>query len=125
MDRKKKIRLVVIIPVIATLVVLGGVVYLALQAASGTPAPEGIEGIYERVEAEPGAVVGAEHADAGAVACDFGNFVGRPVDEAVLSGTARPYRVLPPGAMATMDHVPERINLHVNQDGVVTSVDCG
>jgi hypothetical protein len=44
--------------------------------------------------------------------CDFSAWVGRPVDEDAVKETGRPYRILPPGSMATMDYSPERINVH-------------
>lgn len=38
---------------------------------------------------------------------------------------ARTIRVLPPGAMATMDFRPDRLNIDVDDKGIVTSLRCG
>lgn len=57
--------------------------------------------------------------------CDFDHWTGKPVDEQALKETGRPYRILPPGSMATMDYVPERINVHTDEEGIVTKVKCG
>ncbi len=36
-----------------------------------------------------------------------------------------PYRVLPPGAAATMDNVPSRLNLDLDRAGRVINIRCG
>ncbi len=56
MNKKKKINVVVIFPVVVTVVLICGILYGVLQAAS-TPAPgtvgvEDIPAAYERVEAD-------------------------------------------------------------------------
>lgn len=58
-------------------------------------------------------------------ACDFAQWVGLPVDEEAVKATGRPYRILPPGAMATMDYSADRINLHTDEQGIVIDVRCG
>lgn len=60
-----------------------------------------------------------------APACEFGHWVGGPVPEDELEALGRPYRVLTPGAMATMDYLPERINVYTDDEGTVLRVDCG
>lgn len=57
--------------------------------------------------------------------CDFDAWVGEMVTGLELDTFARPYRVLEPGAMYTTDHVPERINIHVDEHGEVVGVTCG
>ena len=57
--------------------------------------------------------------------CEFSHWVGAPVDEAAVQAEGRPYRILPPGAMATMDYSPSRINLNTDDAGIVQSVTCG
>lgn len=57
--------------------------------------------------------------------CDFDHWTGKPVDEAAIKETGRPYRILPPGSMATMDYVEERINVYTDEDGIVKRVSCG
>lgn len=57
--------------------------------------------------------------------CDYEGWVGKPVDEAAAKETGRPYRILTPDSMMTMDHNPERINVVHDTDGKVTRVWCG
>jgi hypothetical protein len=42
-----------------------------------------------------------------------------------LKGAKRPYRVLKPGDMMTMDHAPARVNFDLNDAGTITRVWCG
>lgn len=60
-----------------------------------------------------------------AAACSFPQWVGKPIDETAVRRLGRPYRIVPPDAAVTMDHVPERINLHTDAKGIVTKVRCG
>ena len=67
-----------------------------------------------------------------AVSCDFAPWVGRKVSEDMLEsikgadgGQGRPYRILPPGSMMTMDHSPARINFDLDEAGIITRVWCG
>lgn len=57
--------------------------------------------------------------------CSYEDWVGQPVNEAAVKETGRPYRVLTPDSMMTMDHNPERINVVHDADGKVTRVWCG
>lgn len=57
--------------------------------------------------------------------CDFPQFIGQRVDEQALKATGRPYRILPPGASATMDFSPARINVEVDDADTVIRVSCG
>lgn len=64
----------------------------------------------------------------GSVDCDFSPWIGLPVDadmQAVLRTSNRPFRVLPPGAMMTMDHSPARVNFDLDAGGIITRVWCG
>lgn len=36
-----------------------------------------------------------------------------------------PVRILPPGAMMTMDHRPDRLNVELDENGNITRVWCG
>lgn len=61
-------------------------------------------------------------------ACDFAPWVGLPVGadmQAALRASNRPYRVLPPGSMMTMDHSPARVNFDIDERGIITRVWCG
>ena len=57
--------------------------------------------------------------------CDFSSMVGKAVDEGALKATGRPYRILPPGSMKTMDYAPARIDVETDDKNVVTAVTCG
>lgn len=57
--------------------------------------------------------------------CSFEGWVGQKVDEAAVKATGRPYRILTPDSMMTMDHNPERINVVHDADMTVTRVWCG
>lgn len=64
--------------------------------------------------------------------CEFPAWVGRPVDAAAIEaalrqkdGAMRRYRVVSPGAMMTMDYSPARVNIHIDENGIVIKVDCG
>jgi hypothetical protein len=37
----------------------------------------------------------------------------------------RPYRILPPNSMTTMDHIANRINVYIDGRGMVIKVRCG
>lgn len=57
--------------------------------------------------------------------CHFPEWVGKkpPIDQ--LKALGRPYRIIYPGQMVTQDHIENRINLHVNEDGIVMRIGCG
>lgn len=59
--------------------------------------------------------------------CDFEDWVGKPVGEVetAVKDTERPYRILTPDSVMTMDHSPDRINVVHDKDGKVTRVWCG
>ncbi len=132
--------------IVALVLVMGG----AGGGAAGGGGKDLLEGFPTRAEAPLPGVIGVQVADAeGRVvpssssspaqaaeervpptilapqSCDFPQFIGKPVDEAALKALGRPYRVLPPGAMATMDFSPVRINLETDDKGLVTRITCG
>lgn len=51
--------------------------------------------------------------------------VGTAWSEDLLATREAPMRVLRPGAMATTDHRPDRLNIHLDADGRVTMLRCG
>ena len=73
--------------------------------------------------------VGGDISAAGAVgACRFNYLVGMMADENVTQSLKQrrvQYRILPPGAMMTMDHSPSRLNLDVDDQGVIRRAWCG
>lgn len=65
---------------------------------------------------------------AGREACNYSYLVGLKPDRDVilsLKQKEKPYRILPPGSMMTMDHNPERINLDLDGEGTIRKVWCG
>lgn len=75
----------------------------------------------------------APAADPGTAVCDAGDlagFVGQPVtgaltDEARRRSGSRSLRVIKPGMPVTMDYRQDRLNVHVDDLGVVTQLTCG
>ncbi len=63
------------------------------------------------------------------ISCNFLHWIGEQAHGAEmqerLKETGRPYRILPPGSMATMDYSPNRINVHTDENGTITAVRCG
>lgn len=60
-------------------------------------------------------------------ACDYPHWIGQPGEavEKDLNAMGASYRLLPPGSAMTMDYQPDRINVEMNENGVVTRVFCG
>jgi len=56
---------------------------------------------------------------------DMSHLVGFAEQDVVLESLPGPVRVLRPGAVATMDMRPDRINLHVDDEGTIHRVSCG
>ena len=87
------------------------------------------------VEAAPPPPIGDMYGtgDEGATGCDLGaipSTIGEPFDEANVaqlqsdSGAQR-VRVLRPGDMATMDHRPDRLNVHLDDQDIIEDLRCG
>lgn len=53
------------------------------------------------------------------------DWIGQKVNNRALQKTGKPFRILTPDSMMTMDHNPERINVHVNENGIIEDVKCG
>ncbi|MBU2981248.1 hypothetical protein KO498_05425 [Lentibacter algarum] len=53
------------------------------------------------------------------------SFVVGMVAADVDFGTGHPVRILAPDSAMTMDHNPERLNVHTDKAGKITSLDCG
>jgi len=51
--------------------------------------------------------------------------IGQGVDTADLSGTKDDVRILPPGAIMTMDHRPRRLNVDLDDGGLIVRLWCG
>ncbi len=53
------------------------------------------------------------------------HLVGQPrdaFDDSSIDGTVR---ILPPGSMMTMDHRPDRLNIELDEDDIITRLWCG
>ena len=61
----------------------------------------------------------------GEIECHFSWWLGKKPDERAIKETGRPYRILPPGSMATMDYIHNRINIHTDENGMITMIRCG
>jgi hypothetical protein len=57
--------------------------------------------------------------------CDFDDWIGKAINKDAARETGRPFRILEPNSSATMDYIPERINIHTDSNGVVLKVICG
>jgi hypothetical protein len=52
-------------------------------------------------------------------------FYGQPAAKIAPSGFPGLYRILPVGAIVTQEYSAERVNFHLDQNGVVSNIDCG
>ena len=108
--------------------VLAGTVTMAMSGEGGNssaPAATTIEG-----SAGTGTAVGAAiPADDNKTPaeCSFNDWVGKAAAEAEAAAreTGRPFRMLPPGSVKTMDYRHDRINIELDGKGIVTKVNCG
>jgi hypothetical protein len=60
--------------------------------------------------------------------CDFDMYVGQkisPLIQGAIKAAGKAVRVLPPGAMMTMDYSTDRVNFDVDAQGIITRVWCG
>ena len=56
----------------------------------------------------------------------YPEWTGKKVDEIDLTILGdRPYRVLTPDSMMTMDYSPDRLNIQTDADGIIITTDCG
>ena len=60
----------------------------------------------------------------GCGAASYSDFLGRDASSLDLP-TDRPVRVVPPGAMVTMDYRADRVNIETDAFGIVTAITCG
>lgn len=73
---------------------------------------------------QPGTAEMSDAPDAcGATA--LASLVGTAAAAHDFSDPDRPHRVIPPNAAVTMDHRPDRLNVDVDADGVITRLWCG
>lgn len=70
----------------------------------------------------------AQQRGLGPAVCDPASFsflIGKPVS--ALDGVLTPefMRIVEPDSMLTMDHNPERLNVHLDDKGIIREVRCG
>lgn len=100
-------------------------VVLAIAACSASSQPAA-----NRDEAPPPPRIdngpGADACGAQSVQDRIGRAFGDALREAIAeeSGAGR-VRVLRPGDMATMDHRPDRLNIHLDNNDVIARIECG
>lgn len=51
--------------------------------------------------------------------------IGQPEGEIHEPSLPQPYRIIHPGQAVTMDYNPNRLNIEINDDGRVETVECG
>lgn len=71
---------------------------------------------------------GRGSADKRTVSCGFTYLIGMKPDQDVftkITMTGKAYRVLPPGSAMTMDHSHTRVNLELDDQGIIQKVWCG
>lgn len=99
---------------------------LASESVSGVVS--GSEGAPEEGMASPSddSSVGIEESGA-PPPCAFPDLVGQTPEEDILAKAlgGRGHRLLPPGAIVTQDFAPARVNLDLDDKGVIRRVWCG
>lgn len=55
----------------------------------------------------------------------YDEWIAKPLDREALDATGKKSRVLLPGSVMTMDHIPTRINVYINENNIVLDVKCG
>ena len=53
------------------------------------------------------------------------HLLGTPFRDDDFASTKGPLRVLPPNSAVTMDHRPDRLNVHMDEDDVIVRIACG
>lgn len=121
MADRRKVALITTLSTFAVLLLAGTLgLYLLLKpaaVASDLQPPAGMQ--------VDGAVQPVSGDDPERNCAMFQNWVGFAVDEAAVKNTGRPYRILRPGDPATMDYSAERINVQIDEQGIVLQVTCG
>lgn len=136
MDKKKKFRIVVVVPVLVTVLVAGLAIYFVLQVGASGGGHTGVTYSPEMGQvADPSDMTMANSENAAEsgdeipaiteAECNYNEWVGQSVNEDAVKATGRPYRILGPNSMATMDFSPQRINVMVDDKNLVTAVRCG
>lgn len=99
---------------------------LILGINSGTMTNLYGEELLDIVEVTPHAGDGILPSEGQEDACgSYIEMIGHPVSESKFRKTGKKYRILPPNSMMTYDYNPKRINVHVDETGIIEDVVCG
>jgi len=101
------------IPALATALVLAPVIVWSMSELPADPPRDAMPPVAEE--------------DSG-MECDadaFAYLIGEPRETVEALDIPQPVRIIPEGAMVTMDFRPERINFDLNAEGRVIRVRCG
>ena len=58
-------------------------------------------------------------------AASYSGYIGQPKSAMIGAGASGPVRFVGPSALATMDHEPTRLNVHIGEDGLIKRLSCG
>ena len=104
-----------------TFIVLTFVLIVGINSGSMTNLHGGA--ILDVVDITPHA--GGDEASGDDTCGSYIDWIGHKADKKAIKKTGKTFRILPPGSMMTFDHNPERINIHVDQNGIIEDVKCG
>ncbi len=126
-SRESSTRLAFLTSVIFALIVIAVIVIAVLVTLPRPVTGEATVQIVEGVDGHDTA--SAPHVPQTpekSIACDYAGFIGQQADQiggAALKG--HPVRIVRKGMMVTMEYLQGRINLHVDDHGMITAVTCG
>ena len=87
-----------------------------------------IAGLALFASCQMGGETGPEPSRPAAEACGasgLGYIIGLRASEIDFSQHADTVRVIKPNSAVTLDHRPERLNVHVDEGGIITKLTCG
>jgi hypothetical protein len=58
-------------------------------------------------------------------AAAFSDRIGTPAQNHDFADANRPHRIIPPNSAVTMDHRPDRLNVDLDEKGIITRIWCG
>ena len=58
-------------------------------------------------------------------AADFQDLVGQSESDLIPEDLPAPVRIIEPGMAVTMDYRPDRLNIEISEEGVISRVFCG
>lgn len=55
----------------------------------------------------------------------YAELIGKPIDGPGIPGPSRLVRHIKPGTQVTMDYIGQRMNIEVNDQGLIRKINCG